>query len=135
GDDYFVNSKGLVTDGITSLTEFIEAGGQQGEGEALLWTQNGVAFVDKPFGDYTPEYGILSYLFISDGADGLSDGDLLIALDNVAVITDPTTIAFPDESAYTVDSAGGLEINGGLITNIVTSVSIDYSAFPQPTPV
>ncbi|MCX5966285.1 MAG: hypothetical protein NTV57_01315 [Cyanobacteria bacterium] len=117
-----------MTDGITSLTEFIEAGGQQGEGEALLWTQNGVAFVDKTFGDYTPEYGILSYLFISDGADGLSDGDLLIALDNVAVITNPT-IDFPDESVYTVDSAGGLEINGGLITNIATSVSIDYS-FP-----
>ena len=133
GDDYFVNSKGLVIDGITSLSEFIEAGVQQGEGEALLWTQNGVAFVDKTFGDYTPEYGTLSYLFISDGADGLNDGDLLIALDNVAVITDPS-IDFPDASAYTVDSAGGLEITGGLITNITTSVSIDYSAFPQPTP-
>ena len=139
GDDYFVNSKGLVIDGITSLSEFIEAGGQQGESEALLWTQNGVAFTDKTFGDYTPEYGTLSYLFISDGVDGLNDGDLLIALDNVAVITKPVftpvvtkaapTVDLPVVSTYSVDSTGGLEINGGLITNIATSVSIDYS-FP-----
>ena len=137
GDDYFVNSKGLVIDGITSLSEFIEAGVQQGFGEALLWTQNGVAFVDKTFGDYTPEYGTLSYLFISDGNDFLNDSDLLIALDNVAVITKPTGIEFPPntgEATYAVDSTGGLEITGGLITNITTSVSIDYS-FPATSTV
>ena len=104
-DIYSVNSNGLVTGGVDNISEFIEAGAQQLRGEALIWTENNTPFPGKTVGSYTPENGILSYLFISDGDAGLTTGDLLVALDNVGQI----------------DATGGLQLTNGKITDIMTA--------------
>ncbi len=114
GDIYAVNNNGLVTSGVDNISEFIEAGGQQLRGEALIWTENDTAFLGTPVGTKTPENPILSYLFISDGKAGLTDGDLLVALDNVGQI-DPT---------------GGLQITNGKITDITTTYEFDKTGAP-----
>ena len=74
----------------------------------MIWTENNTPFPGKTVGSYTPENGILSYLFISDGDAGLTTGDLLVALDNVGQI----------------DATGGLQLTNGKITDIMTATVI-----------
>ena len=109
--NYSVNSNGLVTAGVSDIVQFIDAGAQQDRGDALIWTENDTPSLGAPIGQKIPENPILSYLFISDGVAGLTNGDLLVALDNVGEI-DPT---------------GGLQITNGRITDIMTTNSFGPS--------
>jgi len=104
GGAYVVNSKGLVEPGagVDNISEFVEAGNQQAAGAALLWTQYDNAFLDTPLDIPT---GIRSWLFMSDGIVGNTDGDILVALDNVGQIA----------------ATGGLEIKNGNITGILVA--------------
>lgn len=101
----FVNNRGLVTGGVGNLQDFVAAGASlTTRGAALLWEEGTLTPpVPGPINLIPPR----SQLFISDGVAGLTSGDLLIQLDQVA--------GFQQLGANT----GGLVIQNGNITDIL----------------
>lgn len=77
-----VSTNGLVR-GVGSMTRFLQIASTIGEGGALLWEETG-SLGPSP----------RSQLFISDGVAGLTGGDLLIQLDQVAGFTNSSTAGF-----------------------------------------
>ena len=99
-----VNSKGLVLSGVDNITEFVLAGSQQTTaGAALVWTETADPFT-TPMPFDVDEFRT-SWLFISDGDGVLTNQDLLVELTNVAF----------------GGGTGGMVINGGNITDLVTA--------------
>lgn len=97
--DVNVNKAGLSD--ANNLTDFIQAGVLQKRGAAILFNENDAPFTPAVPFDTTQFTN--TYLFISDGDQVLSDGDLLINLRNVAF--DPNSVN------------AGMVLNGGDIVN------------------